>query len=503
MRFLFAKNFLWYLILLIIGGGALWYGYTEYSLRSNPVVRESATVTLDSVSQSITVSGKVEAKQVARLGFPVTGSIKQVLRTEGDTVNEGDIIASLTNDSVVAEYNAALEQVRFQTETREQLINGATPENRIVAETNIAVAKAALAKATAEYDTLVENARQTLLSNDLTAYPVDPINDDVPPTISGNYLCEAEGVYRLSLFGSGVLSGRSYTLTGLSTGTFAANTDTASPLGTCGLFIQFSASETYRLSDWVVEVPNKRSPTYVTVKNAYELAKTQRTTAIKAAEEAVTLAENSRDALIATPTREAIAQANANIAAAEARLTAIEARIADYTIRAPFPGVVTSVDMKVGEAVGPNHTVTIVYEGDYELKARIPEIDIKKVELTDAVTVIFDADPDTAFPATISFISPLSSDVSGVAYYDAIITLTNPPDWLREGLNADVIIENDVRLSVPTIPKRFLITEGDDTYVLVPAGATTTRQRVTTGLIGTDGHVEVVDLPIGTTVLQP
>jgi multidrug efflux pump subunit AcrA (membrane-fusion protein) len=280
-------------------------------------------------------------------------------------------------------------------------------------------------------------------------------------------------------------------------------TDTPVMLGECGLYIQFDANENYRQSDWVISIPNKRGAGYVAAKNAYDLAITQQATAIKAAEEALTLARESERSLNAPSTPEIIAQAEANVATAKARLAAIEARVTDYTIRAPFPGVITNVDMKVGEAANQNHTVTVVYEGDYELKAQIPEIDIKKVSLSSSAEVLFDADPNTTFPASITFISPLSSDVSGVSYYDATIELTNQPDWIREGLNADVIIKHETRQAVTALPKRYLITENNNSYVLIQNGATTTKTRVDTGLVGTDGLVEIRNLPVGTSVVRP
>lgn len=502
MHLLFAKHFLAYLLLFtILGVGGL-IAFHFYSIDGERA-SEKATVAIGDVAQIITVSGKIEAKQLSRLGFPVTGTIQHVYKSAGDTVTEGEIIASLTSDALVSEYNAARERVNYFEQVKQQLVKGPTHEERGVAKRNVQIAEIKLKNAQAEYEQAIKNAHQNLLSTDLTAYPTNISNKNTPPVISGNYLCDKEGTYLLSLFPSSAPSGYSYYLSGLEGGTHSANIDTPSPLGECGLYILFATAERYQRDVWIVSIPNRRSPSYVTLKNAYDLLVTQRDAAISSASEALALAKDSEHLLLAPTTEETLSQAESNVAEARARLAQSEARIADYTIRAPFSGIVTNVDMKVGEPASPTHTVTVAFEGLYNLKARIPEIDITKVSIGNPVNVTFDASPDESFSAIVSFISPISSEVGGVAYYDAHITLTTTPTWLREGLNADIKIESQRRASVPVLLKRFMVATPTGNFVLQKNGQTSTRIPVTTGLIGTDGLVEVLNLPVGSEVLLP
>lgn len=502
MRFLFARYFWWYICAVLLIGIGGWFLWQQYHERQAPTV-ETTTVKLADVVQTITVSGKIEARQVARLGFPVNGTIQQVYKREGDQVKKDEVIASLTNEAVIAEYNAALESVRFAEQVKLQLERGATAEERAVAATNVEVARVARDRTKTEYDQAILNARKNLLSNELTAYPTSALNDDIPPTVTGNYLCAEEGRYILSVFRSNTDSGYSYYLSGLENGTFNANSDTPQPLGTCGLYIQFSAAEAYRQSDWVIDIPNRRSSSYIALQNTYDTVNTQAAVALKSAEEALTLAERNQALLLAPPTKEALAQASANVEAAKAKLNASLARVSDYTIRAPFDGIISDVGMKIGEPTSPDRTITLIYEGDYNLRARIPEIDIRKITVGDPAIATFDADPSRPYEATISFISPLSTEIGGVAYYEAHISLTDTPPWLREGLNADVVIESERVTSVPTLPKQFIERVDNTAYIYRYDGITSERTSVTTGLIGTDGTTEVRDLPVGTTVALP
>lgn len=502
MSLLFAKHFGLYIFFILVLSLGAWFAFHFYFANGETTL-ESTIIKTGDVTNTVTASGKIEVKQISRLGFSVTGTIQQVYKNAGDTVAEGDVIASLTNSTLIAEYDVARQQVAYFTQIKKQLENGPTTEEKRVATTNVSSAEIALDNVKTDSEQAIKNAYQNILSTDLVAYPRGSANSDIPPTISGNYLCNNEGSYILSIYPSSSYSGYSYFLSGLESGTFEANTNTPAKLGECGLYILFSAEETYRRDDWIINIPNQRSTSYITLKNTYDLLVTQQKTTTKAAKEALQLAKDNQQLLLSPATPEALAQAEANLETAKARLAASEARIADYTIRAPFSGLVTNVNMKVGEPASPAHTVTIIYDGLYNLKARVPEVDITKVKVGNDVSVTFDADAKETFPANIDFISPLSSEVGGVAYYDTYLILKNVPPWLREGLNADIVITSEAKYNVPTLPKRFIVTNPSGSYVLIKDGNIVRRTPIKLGLIGTNGLVEILDLPIGSEVLLP
>lgn len=502
MKVLFSRHFLYYLfifILLAVGG---WYTYKIY-LTPQIITAETAIIKNTDLVSTVKVSGKVDSKTMSRLSFSVGGIIQKIYKSAGDSVTEGEVVASLTSDSLVAEYNAALAEVRYLELTKQELERGPTSEARTVADTNINIAKIALERTKVEYAQLVKNAKRLLLSTNLEALPVNLYTENVHPTISGSYLCEDGGTYTLSIYRSNSQTDISYRLSGLESGTFAATTDSPSPLGECGLSIQFDTDKPYSNGDWTVRIPNTRGANYVTLQNAYQLTKTQETEVIKTYTEALKLAENNRDALIAPPNKETLGQVNANISKARSYLALQEARVADYTIRSPFPGIVTNVDMKVGESAGPKHTVTVVQEGNFELKARIPEIDITKVTVGSETSVNFDASPAENLNAAVSFISPLSTEVGGVAYYDAVILLKNKPIWLREGLNADITIQTGKRANVPSLPQRFIKTNGINSEVYILENGQIIANVVQTGFKSTEGQVEILNFPVGTVVQLP
>lgn len=502
MNLLFARHFGLTILLLCVFAGSGWYTYSYYMPKDTEVI-DTATVSLIDITQTIVVSGKTEARQIATLSFPVSGIIQQIYPNIGDTVQTGDIIASLTKDALVAEYDVALENVRYLEEIKQELLRGPVETERAVARQNVQIAEARITQLETDYTQVIKNARRNLLSTGLAAYPTVAQNNTVPPIISGNYLCNEEGTYQLYVYRSSASSDYSYVLSNRETGTFVANIDSATPLGSCGLYIQFASDEQYHNTTWTIDIPNKRSPQYVTLKNNYDQLVTEKSTALSTARENITLAQRTEQALITPTSAEVINQAEANLSAAKAQLAVQEAVIADFTIKAPFTGVVSTIDMKIGETTGPNQTIKMVYEGDYQLKARIPEIDITRLKAGNLASVIFDADSSRSFPAEVTYISPLSTELSGVAYYEAEIKLKESPTWLREGLNADITIEQMKLLQVPSLPRRYIKFENQSASVLISASSGTEVKTITTGIIGTDGQTQVMDLPVGTTVLLP
>lgn len=502
MRILFARNLVWYLFLFFIGTGVLGYvGYQKITEKQTEV--QSVRVTRNTIVSTVVVSGKIEAKQSAQLTFPTVGTVQHVYKKEGDSVTAGEVLASLTQDTLVADYNAALQNLQYLESVKAELLRGPTEEARAVTETSVKIAEEDLARVTREQAQLVTSAYETLLSAGLEAYPTDLYNDDIPPTITGNYRCPQEGTYRLNVFGSKANSGYSYDLSGLETGRFSAYTDTPAPLGNCGLMIQFDATERYRSDEWYIPIPNTRSSQYLANQNAHKLALEQQRNAITAAEQALELSRNSEKNLNAVPSAETLRQADANIERARAELAVREAQIADYTIKAPFDGILAEFDIKVGETTAQTKAITLIQEGHYELIARIPEVDIAKVKLNNRVDVFFDAEPNTRHTGSVAFISPLSSQIDGVAYYDTRIMLTEEPLWIREGMNADVEIITEERSGILAIPKHFIIIENDAPFVYVRTGTQNTKTSVALGTQSTDGLVEVLNLTEGTELILP
>lgn len=464
----------------------------------------TTTVELGTVEELVSVSGFVEADKVAEIAFPSNGIITGVLVSEGSRVETGDILATLADAELIAERAQAVSALTAAEAKYRQLLAGPRTETVTVANASLANAKANLERITTEENRKVQNAHNTLLSTGLTAAAADSEETSTAPIISGAYQCETEGTYTLSVYNSNAKSGYSFTYSGLESGTGLVSVDQPSPLGSCGLYLLFTAGDMYSSSKWTIEVPNTRSSSYATLNNTYTLVRTQAANAIAAAKNNVTLVSSETSLTTAPARSEEVVSARAAVAEAEARVRTIDVRLKDRSIIAPFSGTITDVRIAVGESAPTTPVLTLLAEDTFSLKARIPEIDITKIAVGQSVQAIFDARDEETLAGTISYISPIAKQIDGVAYFEIMIPLTTSPTWLRAGLNADVDIVVASKENVTRLPKRFVTTSESGTKtVLVPNKNTTATTTIEILFSGNDGFVEVGGLPVGTIVVAP
>ncbi len=491
-------NVFWWLIFLV----AVVFIY-KY-LNPPPPQLTTATVERGNVTELVSVSGFVEAKQIANLAFPSSGVVTDVFVEEGSLVEVGEVLATLANTKLVAERNEAVAALASARAAYNETAAGPRTETIAVANTSVKNAEAQLKQVIAEENRKVNNARIALLSTGLNAATTDPNENSTAPIVSGNYTCDKEGIYNIQIYRSNSTSGYSYNYTGLESGTTLVSTDQPAAIGECGLYLQFTADDRYDNSTWEITIPNTRSVSYTSLNNAFTLVTTQAKNAIAAAENSLTLAQKQSGLSTAGARPEAVTQASAAIAQAQARVAAVDAKMADLSVVAPFTGIITDVSIIKGETSPVTPVITILADNTFTLKARIPEIDITKIELDQDVKAIFDAKSDETLNGKIVYIAPVATLIDGVAYFETIIKLEQNPNWLRSGLNADVDIITKTSQNVLRLPKRFVVKSEDGaSSVLLQKNNNTATTSVEVVFTGNDGYLEVTGLNEGDVVIAP
>lgn len=495
------SNFWLYLVAALLIGGAIFA--LVRVVRGPEVALVTTQVEKGAVEELVSVSGVIEAENTADLAFPVSGIVETVLVKEGDHVEKGQTLAALERASLLADRRDALAALQIAEADRVELIAGPSSEERAVTQTSVESAEANLIRVTREEQEKVDNARRQLLSSDLEAFPTNKKVTNTAPTITGTYTCEDEGEYTLEMFSSSARSGFSYRLSGLESQTASAYTSSPAPLGTCGLKIQFPATGQFSTTDWYVPIPNSNGSSYTTNLNTYNLALEQQKNKISAAEDDLEIARKEQILENAAPRSEALTRADATVLQAQARLSAVDAALGNRVITAPFAGTITDVNVLAGETISSAPVLTLLSESEFELTARIPEIDIAKVNVEQTARVTFDAQPDEVLEAKIDFVSPLATEIDGVAYFEAKLQFSEPPSWLRSGLNADVDILVESKENTYRLPKRFVITRQDRNFVLLEENGNVIEQEIGVGFSGNDGFVEVIGLKEGDLVIAP
>lgn len=485
------------LVIIVVISMAIGVGKKE------PETIVTATVEIGPVRELVSVSGIAKAKQTAELAFPVTGIVQEVLVETGSEVKTGDQLVILNSKALYADRLNSIAAVSTAKANLDETLRGLTPSARDLVAESVTTIEENLETVRITEEQKVENAYRTLLSTDLTAYSTDSEEEATAPTISGTYNCLEEGSYEIEIYSSKTESGYSYRLTGLETGTYIASTQQPGKLGSCNLQIQFDEDSNYANSDWTIDIPNMRSSLYVTNRNAYSLAITQAERAIANAEQALIEAKANATDQNAPARNESIIRAEAAVTQAEANLARIDAQIADRTLTAPFSGVITEIDILPGETVTAVPIATLLASNAFEVTARIPEIDIGKLNTGQKAEMLFDAKSDEIVTGEISFISLKSTEIDGVAYYEAIIKLDSIPTWIKSGLNADIEIIIEEKTEGLRVPKRFVTETKTGHEVILQKENSVASTTVEVIMKGNDGFVSITGLNDGDVIIAP
>ena len=485
----------------ILGG----IGYGSWQLVAdwnNSAEFETLEVTTGTVTQSIALTGVVTDNSRISLAFPINGTVASIEVNEGDEVTTGQLLATLSLQGQGDEVKTAEAALQEAIAAQRELLLGLTEEGRQVLETTVANAQNALEQTRREQDRAVANARRALMNSTPTAFPKDSEERAPAPSISGTYECEDSGSYEFTVFRSSAESGFSTRVSGLESDTIPVSFTQSVPFGSCGLRISFTENILYNRTEWVVPLPNTSAPDYTANRNAYETALTSRENRLDLAKDQLRLAKEQRDRDIAPSRPEQIEQANARIAQAESRLSQARRTISDTQLLAPTDGIITEIGTRIGEVVTGNPVIIMANQRTApSIEVRVPEIDITDVEVGQVATVVFDARSSETYKGTISRISPLPTTIDGVTYFIATVALSEPPSFLRSGLNADIDIIVTSEHNVPTLPIAALANISDEPFVQVITGDSYRKQSVSILLRGTDGLVALDGIAVGTEVI--
>jgi HlyD family secretion protein len=138
-----------------------------------------------------------------------------------------------------------------------------------------------------------------------------------------------------------------------------------------------------------------------------------------------------------------IEAAEVDIEAAQLSLEEARSNLEEATLRAPFAGTVTQVNLDVGEPASPGEVVLVLATLD-QLQARtvdLTELDVAQVTEGQAALVTVDALPGTELKGHVLRVGLQSEDYRGDVTYPVYVVLDDAPPELRWGMTALVEIE--------------------------------------------------------------
>lgn len=172
-------------------------------------------------------------------------------------------------------------------------------------------------------------------------------------------------------------------------------------------------------------------------------------------------------------------------------------------VRAKHKGVITSVDLAVGDSLTTGATIVTLYDiSEVSMTVTLDEDDMDDIQEGGLANISFTAYPDDIYKAVISEISDASSDSNGNTTYDVTVTLQGDVSGLFQGMTGNITFITKEMEEVMYVSNRAITRSGTKSYVKVKdAKGNVKTQEVVTGF--SDGvNVEIVEgLEVGDVVL--
>lgn len=199
-----------------------------------------------------------------------------------------------------------------------------------------------------------------------------------------------------------------------------------------------------------------------------------------------------------------IARLKAAVSSAEAQLKQQQVQLADTIIRAPFSGIVTQRYATVGGYVSPaisassdasaTSTSIVAVAKGLEVLAKVPEVDIPQVKQGQKVEIAIDAYPDEVFQGRVRLIAPEAVVDQNVTSFQVRVAIDTGADKLRSGMNVSEVtfIGNKIANAL-LIPQELIVTQKGKTGVWLLGDKNKPQFKFVTIGANIDNQIQVLE----------
>jgi multidrug resistance efflux pump len=397
------------IVLALVGAGAYLAStgkLTELAKNAVPATPTATLLPVVEASNEIIAEGELVPVQFVNLAFKTGGVVTGVLVAEGDTVEEGQVLARLQDQE---QMEAAVAAAEMELVNANQALTKLSENLELMAaaaQQEMATAEKAIDQAQKRIKSLNSGAKQTDIDTArasvvLAKDALDKANEDYEP-----YANKPEDNLARAVF-----------------------------LARLSAVQQAYDDAVRRLNNLLGQA------------NAMDLAKAEADLAVAQASYAD--ARLRYDKYQQGPDQDDVVAAQARIANAEAQLKAARAASADLELKAPFAGTVVTLSLKQGEFISPGTPVLLLADfTSWQVETTdLTELSVVDIRVGDPVKVSFDALPDEEFTGVVHRIKMLGENRQGDITYTVIVR-PEPAngweawrEWLRWKMTASVTVE--------------------------------------------------------------
>lgn len=438
-------------------------GYQLFFKKAESVVTyQYATVKRGTLTSTVSATGQVTPNSQVDLKPKVNANVVGVNVKAGDRVRAGQVLFRLDATDAYKQVRDAKTSLAAANLALEKLRN---PKSIDVMSVQNSIDSEEQAKK--DQDTKVATAYRNLLNSGIQAVPDVAYTTETAPTISGSYSKGVEGQLKIVVYQGGP-TGYSFGMSGLATGTGNVNTTVAQPLGDTGLYIKWNNANP--TTNWIINIPNKESSSYLSNYNTYQNALTDRTSANEASDR--TLASLKQKLADLTPGDDSLDVQSALLTVEQRQnsLSDAEQTLSNYTLTAPFDGVMASVSVDIGSSAvmaSANSSAalgTIVTDKKLA-QITLNETDIVKVKLGQKALITFDAIDGLSLEGSVVEMNTLGTVTSGIVTYKVKVAFNADDIRILPNMSVSVDIVTDSLDDALYVPSQAVKRDADGYYV--------------------------------------
>jgi HlyD family secretion protein len=413
----------------------------------------TAVVERGTLLVAVSAGGSIEPQASASLTFETPGRVAEVFVNVGDQVKTGDALAQLDIRQMALQVHQAQSALAMAQAQLTQLEAGPQPAEVAAAEASLHAAQAQVIGAEASLDQLKAG-------------------------LTGSQIADAE-----TRVAQAELQRK---LAQLEYDRVVATTDDEDAIE--------QASYDLYIAEKSLAAAQAALDSALAGANADDLSAAQAN--VEAALAQQDAAQARLDLLLAGPTEEQIADARAQVERAQAALEQAELALERATLRAPFDGTISKVNVSADEMAPVGlPAITLLDASGLQVAISVDEVDVGRLIVGQEAQITLDAIPDVTLAGTVKSIAPAATLAQGgVVYYNVVITLSPTDEPVRADMTANVTIIVKELTNVLTIPTWVVRVDRltGQTYVNQKVGSEIKRVDVTLG-VRYEGVAEVVN----------
>lgn len=160
-----------------------------------------------------------------------------------------------------------------------------------------------------------------------------------------------------------------------------------------------------------------------------------------------------------------IAQRKSALQSARDRLADAQKTLNDYSVRAPFDGVIAKVNVQANDTLSQGTSAFTIITNSKIAVMSLNEVDVAKVKVGQKATLSFDAVDDLTITGEVAEVATIGTTSQGVVNYDIKILFDTQDERIKPGMSVSAAIILDSRADVLTVPNAAIKTGGNGSYV--------------------------------------